>query len=89
MSPEADRELLDDQRLVQTQLELYTQTEPTDVEVDQQTKQITDTKGLPVETIREAIRRRLRVQRFFMERFGQFITAPKLRSKPMKLAAQN
>ena len=77
-TPQNERELLEeliDQHLIHTQLEQYPRAEPTDAALDEQVLQIKDRKGLPPETIRGAIREHLRVQRFFVERFGQFINA--------------
>jgi hypothetical protein len=76
--PKDDRELLDeliDQRLIRDQLDQYPRAEPTEAELDEAFSQIKDFKGLPVVTVREAIREHLRVQRFFSERFGRFVSA--------------
>jgi parvulin-like peptidyl-prolyl isomerase len=71
-----DREVLDeliDQRLIHSYLRQYPRANPTEAELDEELSQIKDHQGLRPETIREAIREHLRVQRFFSERFGQFV----------------
>jgi hypothetical protein len=73
--PKDERDLLDeliDQRLIRAELDQYPGAEPTEAELDEQFGQIKDFKGLPAETVREAVREHLRVQRFFSERLGRF-----------------
>jgi hypothetical protein len=75
--PKDERDLLDeliDQRLIRAELDRYPGGEPTEAELDGQFGQIKDLRGLPPETVREAVREHLRVQRFFSERFGRFIS---------------
>jgi hypothetical protein len=76
--PKNDREVLDElihQRLIRAQLEQYPLAGPTEAEVDEEFSQVKEFKGLPAETVREAIREHLRLQRFFSERFGRFLSA--------------
>jgi hypothetical protein len=72
--PKDDRELLDeliDQRLIRAELDQHRGAEPTEAELDKQCSQIKDLKGLSPKTVREAVRERLRVERFLSERFGR------------------
>jgi parvulin-like peptidyl-prolyl isomerase len=73
-----DRELLNElvnRRIIQTYLRQYPQANPTEAEIDEELAQIKDSKGLPTEAKRDAIREHLRVEYFFRERFAQSIIA--------------
>jgi hypothetical protein len=73
--PRDDREVLDeliDQHLIRTQLDRYPRAESSDAELDEALSQIKDTRGLPPEAVRAAVRDHLRVQHFFAEKFNQF-----------------
>jgi hypothetical protein len=73
--PKDERHLLDeliDQRLIRAELDQYPGAKPTEAELDEQFGLIKDFRGLPAESVREAVRERLRIQRFFSERFGRF-----------------
>ena len=77
-APNDDSEVLEeliDQRLIHSQLEQHPGAEPAVAELDEELSQIKDRKGLPPETLRQAIREHLRVQRFFTERFRQSVYA--------------
>jgi parvulin-like peptidyl-prolyl isomerase len=77
-TPKNDRELLNeliDRRIIQTYLRQYPQANPTEAELDEELAQIKDSKGLPTEVIRDAIREHLRVEYFLRERFAQSIIA--------------
>ena len=72
-----DREVLDeliDQRLIRAELDHYPRAEPAKAELDEALAQIKDTRGLPLDTVRAAVRDHLRVQNFIMDMFGQFIS---------------
>jgi hypothetical protein len=75
-----DRELLDeliDQHIIHAYLGQYPNANPSKAELDEAVSVITDTKGLPIDMMRNAIREHLRVQ-FFIETFGQSIRTSEL-----------
>lgn len=76
-APKDDREVLNeliDQRLIRAELDRYPRAEPSNTELDEALTQIKDTRSLPLDTVRAAVRDHLRVQNFIMDMFGQFIS---------------
>jgi hypothetical protein len=68
------RELVDSV-LIEEQIAQFFGIEVTESQIDEVMKAVTDLHGLPVDVVREAVRRRLRADQFFEVRFRQFLRA--------------
>jgi peptidyl-prolyl cis-trans isomerase SurA len=66
------RELVDAE-LIEEQIAQFFGVQVTDAEVDEVMKSVSDLGGLPVNVVRDAVRRRLRADQFFELRFRQFL----------------
>lgn len=68
-------EQLVEQRLIETQMADFPGIEVTEEEVDHELRKSQDRDGHAPETMRDAVRRRMRMSRYFDIRFRQFIRA--------------
>ena len=71
-----DSEILDeliDQHLIHPQLETFTRVDPSEEELNARMAEIKDRKGLPEPTIREALKEHIHTQRFFDQKFREFV----------------
>ena len=76
--PKDDRELLDeliDQHLIHPQLELFREVDPTPAEIDARLAEIKDRNGLSEADIRASLREHIHTERYFDQRFRQFVSA--------------
>lgn len=68
------RELVDSV-LIEEQIAQFFGVEVTESQIDEVMKSVADLRGLPADAVREAVRRRLRADQFFEQRFRQFLRA--------------
>lgn len=68
------RELVDAQ-LIEEQITQFFGVEVSEAEIDTMMKSVGDLRGVPVDVVRDAVRRRLRTEEFFNLRFRQFLRA--------------
>jgi hypothetical protein len=64
-----------DNYLIETQIADFPGIDITDAEIDQDLEKSVAHEGAPSQPLREAVRRRIRMRKYFEMRFGQFIQA--------------